>query len=98
MEACSSGKAAAGRSYLVQTEKGTYRRNRRHLLKTEEPKPPEIDDLFEGQKPATTGMTTRSMQSKQEPQKVAEQPEVPSTGVTTRSGKPPKKFEDFIRH
>ena len=88
------------RSYLVQTEKGTYRRNRRHLLKTEEPKPPEMDDLFEEQETATSGMTTRSMQSKQEPQK-AEQPEVPSTGVTTRSGrlvKPPKKFEDFIRH
>ena len=30
------------RSYKAETERGEYRRNRRHLLRTEEPKAPEF--------------------------------------------------------
>ena len=81
------------RSYEVETEKGVYRRNRRHLLKTEESQTPDVttDDVpMEIESDAAPVATTPD---NQEMQPV----EMPVT-TTTRFGRTirePERFKDY---
>ena len=84
------------RSYQVETEKGVYRRNRRHLLKTEESQTPDVttDDVpMEIESDAVPVATT--------PDNPETQPvEMPVT-TTTRSGRTirePERFKDYIKY
>ena len=83
------------RSYMVETEKGVYRRNRRHLLKTEESQTPDVttDDVpIEIESDAAPVATTPDNQE-------TEPVEMPAT--TTRSGRTvrePERFKDYIKY
>ena len=84
------------RSYQVETEKRVYRRNRRHLLKTEESQTPDVtteDVPMEIESDAVPVATT--------PDNPETQPvEMPVT-TTTRSGRTirePERFKDHIKY
>ena len=80
----------------METEKGVYRRNRRHLLKTEESQTPDV----------TTDDVPMQIESDAVP--VATTPENPETQpvempvtTTTRSGRTirePERFKDYIKY
>ena len=90
------------RSYKVETERGEYRRNRRHLLRTEESQIPEITPTPE------VSNDEDLTDTEVEPSSVRvahENPVTPPTGMstatTTRSGrtiKEPQRFKDYVKY
>ena len=90
------------RSYKVETERGEYRRNRRHLLRTEESQIPEITttpEVLNDEDLTDTEVEPFSV-------RVAhENPVTPPTGMstatTTRSGRTirePQRFKDYVKY
>ena len=90
------------RSYEVETERGEYRRNRRHLLSTEESQIPEITPTLE----VSNEEHLTDTEVEQSSVRVAhENPVTPptgmSTGTTTRSGRTirePQRFKDYVKY
>ena len=70
------------RSYLIKSGGGTYRRNRKHLMKTEEPIP--SDDTVHIEEPASSSPHTLSCEESQAPCQTNASPES-SKVTTTRS-------------
>ena len=84
------------RSYQLETEKGVYRRNRRHLLKTEESQTPDVetDDVPMEIESDTVPVSTT-------PDKPATQPVQMPVMTSTRSGRTirePERFKDYIKY
>ena len=84
------------RSYKVETERGEYRRNRQHLLRTEESQIPEVsqdEDRTDTElEPSSVGVAH-------------ENPVTPPTrmpsATTTRSGRTirePQRFKDYVKY
>ena len=86
------------RSYIVKTENGEHRRNRRQLLQVNEPKPkfrkPE-EDLPVEHKQVTTPQDTATTQqvAKQQPDATTQQP---IRRNPTRVRNPPARFKDYV--
>ena len=90
------------RSYKVETERGEYRRNRRHLLRTEESQIPEI--------PPTPEVSNDEdlTDTEVEPSSVRvahENPVTPPTGMSTatttrsvRTIREPQRFKDYVKY
>lgn len=89
------------RSYMVETERGEYRRNRRHLLRTKESDPG--NHSYTGS-PIDEDLTDTEV----EPASVIvahENPVTPPTGmsmaITPRSGRTirePQRFKDYVKY
>ena len=80
----------------METEKGVYRRNRRHLLKTEESQTPDVetDDVPMEIESDTVPVTTT-------PDNPATHPVQMPVTTYTRSGRTirePERFKDYIKY
>ena len=86
------------RSYKVETERGEYRRNRRHLLRTEEPKASEFEDTAPSNEDLTdTEVEVSGAGDMHNPRST---PVKMSMATTTRSGRTvrePPRFKDYVK-
>ena len=89
------------RSYKVETERGEYRRNRQHLLRTEESQIPEITPTPE----VSNDEDLTDTEVERSSVRVAHENPVTPTGMsmatTMRTGRTirePQRFKDYIKY
>ena len=92
------------RSYEVETECGEYRRNRRHLLSTEESQIPEITptpEVSNDEDLTDTAVEPSSVRSRVAHENPVTPPTGMSTTTTTLSGRTirePQRFKDYVKY
>lgn len=90
------------RSFKVETERGEYRRNHRHLLRTGETQTPEVTatpEVPNDDSPTETKIKPTFVAAPSE--HTGTQPAEMSTATTTRSGRTirePQRFKDYVKY